>query len=252
MKGPKTTELWTDCELSSAVDAYAFLLRAQQAGIRQRGEIGTYALLDGALRSRSEASIRYRMRNISAVARELGAPVLTTYSPAEQVGSNVRPRIRDLLLAHPDFVALTRGSDAYSLYGDRTANDRDYALARLAELREALDKIEHQMAGVGHNNPPEPIDAWTDLPDFRQARDDADALIMEMREARPNIGSAEKRMNALLAFGVKVGAWVGERATKFVDASLAVLAPALALQVMGLTPVLIEALSAVARAIVSH
>jgi len=237
--------------LRSAVDAYVFLLRAQQAGIRQRGEIGTYALLESALRSRNEASIRYRMRNISAVVRELGAPVLATYSPAEQVGANVRPRIRDLLLAHPDFMALTSG-DAYALYGDGIATSREHALAKLAELREALDKIEHQVARVGHNNPPEAIDAMTDLPDFGQARNDLDALIAEMRASRPNVTSTEKRLSGLLAFGVKAGAWAGERATNFVDVSLAILAPALVLQVTGLMPVLLDALSAVARAIVPH
>jgi hypothetical protein len=251
MKRPSANRLWTDGELRSAVDAYVFLLRAQQAGIRQRGEIGTYALLESALGSRNEASIRYRMRNISAVVRELGGPVLATYSPAEQVGANVRPRIRDLPLAHPDFTALVRG-DAYALYGSQIGTDREYALAKLAELREALDKIEQQVARAGHNNPPEPIDTVTGLPDFGPARLDVDALVAELRQARPNIASTEKRLSGLLAFGVKLGAWVGERATNFVDASLAVLGPALVLQVTGLMPLLLDTISAVARAIVPH
>jgi hypothetical protein len=43
--------------------------------------------------------------------------------------------------------------------------------------------------------------------------------------------------------------WAGQRTTKFVDAALTALAPAIVLKVTGLLPVLLEAIEAVARAV---
>jgi hypothetical protein len=62
--------LWTDAELESAVDAYVFMLQAQRAGLPNPKDVSTQLLLSGPLSIRNDASLRYRMRNISAVVSE--------------------------------------------------------------------------------------------------------------------------------------------------------------------------------------
>jgi hypothetical protein len=91
--------LWTDNELVSAVEFYLFMLQAQRAGLAYPKDTGTKLLLSGPLNTRNDASLRYRMRNISAVISEMGGPVLAEYSPAQQVGVNVRMRLRASLLS---------------------------------------------------------------------------------------------------------------------------------------------------------
>ncbi len=95
--------LWTDDELASSVEAYIFMLRLERAGLLFRKDAATELLVTGPLSIRNEASIRYRMRNISAVVVELGGPVLSAYTPAERVGRNVRRRLRTMLSEHPGF-----------------------------------------------------------------------------------------------------------------------------------------------------
>lgn len=112
-----SNSLWTDEELVEAIDAYVFLLRAERLGIRQRGEIATGVLLKGALRGRNDASVRYRMRNISSVVSEFGIPVLSTYSPAERVGARVAARIKSILADHEDFNTLLKPAGSFSLAG---------------------------------------------------------------------------------------------------------------------------------------
>ena len=89
--------LWTDAELVSAVDAYVFMLQAQRAGLPNPKDVSTQLLLSGPLSIRNDASLRYRMRNISAVVSEMGVPFLAVYSPAEQVGTNKVFSTRTLL-----------------------------------------------------------------------------------------------------------------------------------------------------------
>lgn len=108
--------LWTDAELVSAVDAYVFMLQAERVGVSYPKDIDTKLLLSGPLNIRNDASLRYRMRNISAVVDEMGGPILAAYSPAEQVGTNVRTRLRAILANHSHFRAIlqeTRDKVAY-------------------------------------------------------------------------------------------------------------------------------------------
>jgi hypothetical protein len=68
--------LWTDDELRSSVDIYVLLLRLQMQGSDDKSEPVAQSLLSGPLALRNSAAIRYRMRNISAVVRGLGVPIL--------------------------------------------------------------------------------------------------------------------------------------------------------------------------------
>ncbi|HEX6860983.1 MAG TPA: hypothetical protein VF138_12395 [Caulobacteraceae bacterium] len=240
---------WTDAELGDSVDAYVFMLRAQAAGLIFRGEAVAAGMLEEGLADRNEASLRYRLRNISAVVQEMGGPVLEGYSPAEQVGSGVRQRIRALLLAHPYFnrVADTRLAAGVRI-SEGASDPRTVALDALAELRRQIDDIERDLFGIGHNKPPEPI---SPVPlrraAFDEAREDITALELEMGKPQVNPQVVAARSEKLLQFGVKILMWVGQRTTKFVDAALIALAPAVVVKVTGLLPLLIEALSAVER-----
>lgn len=251
MKAPRSSNIpWTDAELADAVDAYVFLLRVQAVGLRFPAEAGANALLEEALPGRNDASLRYRFRNISAVVQEMGGPLLNGYSPAEQVGAGVRPRIRTLLLANPEFRKLIGKTRATSSPGAAPAASREAALEALAKVRRSLDEIEREVLGIGHNNPPEPIHADGERREvFDEARKDIAALESEMKKPAPDQAVVAAHSVGLAKVGVKLSAWVGQRTTKFADVALAALAPALVLKVTGLLPALVDAIGAVARAV---
>lgn len=248
-KGSSSNILWTDNELTSAVDAYVFMLRAQRAGLSYPVDMGAGVLLSGSLVTRNDASLRYRMRNISAVVREMGGPLLAEYSPAEQVGTNVRQRLRAILADHEPFRTIVEETDALPSKPAST-NARTEALDRLAKLRLQISELERELIGIGHNRPPEPLSSdGPNRADFEQARENVQALEDEVRKAEPDPEVARARASLLLKFGLKVAIWVGERATKFTDVTLKFLAPVVVAKATGLAPVLIDALRAVSRAI---
>ncbi|MCC0808662.1 GIY-YIG nuclease family protein [Methylobacterium sp. W2] len=80
------TESWSDEEFAAAVAAYSEMLKAQDTGQSVERAAIRRRLLEGALFRRTEASIEYRMRNISAVLELQGKPYLSGYSPARHVG----------------------------------------------------------------------------------------------------------------------------------------------------------------------
>jgi hypothetical protein len=214
----------------SSVDAYVFLLQTQRAGLTYPRDIGAKLLLSGALSIRNDGSLRYRMRNISAVVSEMGGPILAEYSPAEQVGTNVRMRLRAILAVHSHFSKILQETTPRAITSSSVrADHQEEALDRLAQLREQISELERQLIGIGHNRPPEPlsIDTLHHL-DFEQAREDIRALENEVKTATPNPEVAQEHSSRLLAFGLKVALWVGKRATKFTSAKgLAARAPSI-------------------------
>jgi hypothetical protein len=239
--------LWTDAELASAVDAYLFMLQAQRAGLGYPKDVGSKLLLSGPLSIRNDVSLRYRMRNISAVISEMGGPVLAEYSPAEQVGTNVRKRLRALLAAHAHFRIIVEGEGVPS---SESIDPRTEALDRLARLRVEISELERDLIGIGHNRPPEPLAAEElNHGDFEQALQDVQVLEDEVKRNTPDPDVTIEHASRLFEFGLKVTLWVGERATKFVDVTLAFLAPVLVAKATGLAPILIDTLRAVTRAI---
>jgi hypothetical protein len=227
------------------------MLQAQRAGVTYPNDIGTKLLLSGALSVRNDASLRYRMRNISAVVSEMGGPILAAYSPAEQVGSNVRMRLRAILAEHSHFGAILQETKASAFTPTFVSADhKKEALDRLARLRQQISELERELIGMGHNNPPEPL--LTDVlerADLEQARRDILALEDEVKKPAPNPEVTQQHAGRLLEFGLKVALWVGERATKFTDVALTVLAPVVVAKATGLVPLIIDALRAVTHAI---
>lgn len=242
---------WADNELSNAVDAYVFLLRAERLGLFHLKDADVRRILSGYLSIRNEGSIRYRMRNISAVVSEMGAPIVSIYSPAERVGKNVRIRIQAILANNAGFQEILHQSrSAASSKAAGSSHLRDEALNQLSLLRERISELERELVGVGHNRPPEPLNVDApDRADFENARRDISALEEEVKRIVPDQDVAKQHVSSLLAFGLKVGLWLGERATKFADASLKLLAPVLVAKATGLAPVLLDALQTVVRAI---
>lgn len=77
---------WTEHELRATVRAYLRMLAAECTGASYSKASVRRELRRGALKARSEASIEYRMRNISSVLADHGRPVIKGYLPAANVG----------------------------------------------------------------------------------------------------------------------------------------------------------------------
>jgi hypothetical protein len=190
------------------------------------------------------------MRNISAVVGELGAPILSAYSPAQQVGTNVRIRLRKLLSDHAGFNQILGEIGAKTVSSPPTVSSKDRALDHLEALRLQIDRLERKIVGIGHNQPPEPLsDDGPQRSDFEAARAHIEALKIELKNQSSEGSVARNHASGLIDFGLKVVAWIGARATKFTDISLAVLAPVAVAEATGLTHELIEALKAVMAAV---
>jgi predicted lactoylglutathione lyase len=213
-------------------------------GMDERSEPIAQALLRGPLALRNSAAIRYRMRNISAVVRELGVQTLHDFSPAESIGSGVRPRIRAMLLENRDFERLR------TAIRSTTQQRRQEAIIALGALRERIAEIEHDLALLGHNNPPDVIGAeGLDREQFRQALDDVDALEREVTAQSPNLALVRRSKSRLIRFAVSLAKWLGVRGTKFVDAALLTAAPIVTAKVLGVLPSIVTALEAATKSV---
>lgn len=234
---------WTDEELRRSVEVYVLLLRFQEKGSKERFEPLAQALLAGVLEERNDAAIRYRLRNISAVAQELGGPILRTFSPAESVGRLVRPRIREMLIADPAFARIN-APVAKADPGDRAA-----AMDALRVLREQIDSLEREISWRNHNGPPDRSETDEGRADLRRALTDIDAIEAELQKPNPNPGVVQERSGRLLGLLSTFGKWIGARTTKFADATLLATAPLVAAKVTGVLPALINAVEAAAKAV---
>lgn len=162
------------------------------------------------------------------------------YSPAKQVGSGVRSRITALLEQHPVFVDIH--SKASSIL--EPPLDKSAMLAKLAHLREQLEKFEKEIAGIGHNQPPEPIDMGRPRrEDVQQARANVDALTAAVEGQASNSAIIEEHAKGLANFGLKLTVWLGRRATKFIDAALVTAAPIAVATATNLLPALLDVVS---------
>jgi len=86
-------QAWSDTELSSSVQAYLLMLRLELAGERYSKADVNRQLRKGSLITRSQASVEFRMQNISAALYELKMPWITGYPPARNIGSAVKEKI---------------------------------------------------------------------------------------------------------------------------------------------------------------
>jgi hypothetical protein len=234
---------WTDKELRQSVEVYVLLLRLQLNGADDRSEPLAQTLLSGALAQRNDAAIRYRMRNISAVVQELGAPILNAFSPAESVGRLVRPKIKAMLLEDIDFARIL--NPAAAIQTDKTSN----ALSALRVLRHHIEDLQRELAWRGHNGPPGHEERSAARDQLRSALDDIVVIERELERTYPDKELVRSRTAGLFRLVAILGRWLGERTTKFVDAALVATAPVVVAKITGLLPALVNAIEAVSKAI---
>ncbi len=229
--------LWTDEELAASVEVYVYMLRLERAGIAYSRAAISATLRAGPLPRRNDASVRYRLRNISDVLQEMGGATLTAFPPAAKTGRLVRERLRRLLSGHTGLQDLqTLDPTPAGHEGGDAAGD---AIRALADLELHIEELSHQASGMGHNNPPEPVlDTGIDPAAFAQALEDIRALKAQMA-VKPDAAVATPRLNRLTMLGVKIAGWWGQRGTKLADEALKLL----------VLPMIVAAVAAVARAI---
>lgn len=99
---------WSDDELAAAVVAYLTMLRGELEGQLYIKSAFNRVLREGVLSNRTEASIEFRMQNISATLYDLRVPHIVGYLPAKNVGNAVKERIKSVLK--------TNGVDSFAAY----------------------------------------------------------------------------------------------------------------------------------------
>ena len=235
------TAPWSDEELRHSIEIYLLLLRMQILGSDARAEPSAQLLVGSLLPKRNEAAIRYRMRNISFVLAGMERPTLREFSPADGVGSNVGSRIERLLRQHPYFTAISADGQRK---GESARSDARHALGR---LRGMIEDMVVELQRRGHNGPPELVDEGFDRDQLQLALGDIDAISHELEQPHPDLGQVASSTDSLRLLAARLVKWLGDRATKFVDAALVAAGPIVVAKAAGLLPVLIDAVEATSR-----
>lgn len=233
---------WSDDELRASVDAYLYMLRLEISSIPYSSAEYSKFLRTGPLRYRNEASIRYRMRNISQVMEERGAPILRSFSPAPQVGRNIKKKINELL----DERQISRPVEDKLTVRSENRTELSDILASLDELKSMLGDLEPpHTAGFGHNNPP---GAFAITPeDIQDAREAITVLKRELPKAPGDRQSISEWTDRLGRFGLKLAIWTGQRITDFAKAGAVAAGTGFGVWLTGLGDHIIEVLRLIAE-----
>jgi Domain of unknown function (DUF3883) len=116
---------WTDAE-NDLIVAYYFLLLGEELLGRNPNKSHHRRTLLPLLNSRSEQSIEFKHRNISAVMRGVGQPIIEGYKPAKNFQSSLLDAVLKWLADHPDWLdprTLNTGWKAPVLGGFSDGND---------------------------------------------------------------------------------------------------------------------------------
>lgn len=196
---PFGSKPWSDDELRIAVDGYLYMLRLELSGVLFSAEEMARFLTEGPLPKRNAASIRYRMRNISYVFSRRKLPTLKAYSLAPRVGSGVRQRIEKILDERSEnlsqLIAKSRKKE------DDDTEKLNEVLVRLDRLEKYILEIEgNTLPGIGHNNPPEPIEKLS--PKVKDAKESVQNLKKELNSPLPDKEKIKKEQNILIKIGL--------------------------------------------------
>ncbi len=195
LQTPSSNEPWSDYELRIAVDGYLYMLSLELSGIAFSAEDMAKFLKEGSLPKRNDASIRYRMRNISYVFSKRHLPTLKAYSPASGVGSGVRLRIEELLYERSD--SLSQLAEKNRKKDKVVSEELNEVLSRLDQLEKGLSEIEAtSRVGIGHNNPPEPIEQLSI--NFNDFRETLQSIKKELTSTSPRKDQIEKEQSILI------------------------------------------------------
>lgn len=246
---PSAQVRWTDQELSAAVSAYLFLLLLQQKGTTEDVlRAGLKFAASELFAKRTADSVKYRMRNISAVFEENGWASITIFPSADRVGSKVNARIREIAKKHP-LHDLAKKPQKSSIRPVRHGQPGKQASVYVSALVDALRDREQQ-PGIGHNSPPEPIsnDDFAGLAELKRTAEQLLATLQKLDLSKNTVAqtaaaSVKAQRGILVRVGIKLAVWLGRRATKVVDAAIALYLANAA----GLMPYLTNAIAAVGR-----
>ncbi len=208
---------WSDAELQVSVDAYLYLLKLEASGIPFSRVEQERLLSAGPLSGRNVASVGYRFRNISFVLVERRQISLEVYSPASNVGRNIKARINRLLDDREQVIQevsmLTNSNTAIAPGLSETQDG-------LRQLRRQIsDQVssKNQPVGIGHNKPPEVIEDSHHV--FEKALAAVSEIEEEVSSKLPNGKKIENLSNAVIALGVNFSVWAGQRLTDFSKAT---------------------------------
>lgn len=240
-------ELWTDAELRVSVETYLFLLRIEHAGYQLSENELAGLLAGGPLGRRRQSSIRYRMRNISAILADRGLPILKAYSPAPRAGAVVRARLEAMLFsAHDadpalDRLALSQGSTAPS-----PADALAQAESALRRALSALEQANLASPRIGHNKPPEAISDLT-YEELREAIALVAACRSDLASKQHRPGALTRAAHYLVRFGVRAAAWAGEQLSEATKAGLETAARVAAIAMLASLPPVARAVEALLK-----
>lgn len=240
-KSTKAGRVWTDSELAIVIDAYLYLLQLELSGVSWSQKDLADFLQEGALLQRNEASIRYRMRNISHVLATKNLPRLKPYSGASQVGSGVEVRISSLLDERSDVLVLIQ---KISETKASQTDDRIQTIEKLDQLYEKLSEYDNDcLVGIGHNNPPSSLEL--EESDIASAKRQIIEIKDQIQSAKPDHFQIEKSKSFLIKFGLKLAIWIGQRVTDFSKAAAIAAGTGFGVWSVGLTPKVVEVLQSV-------
>lgn len=231
---------WSESELQISIDAYLYMLQLEASGVPFSAAEQEKLLASGPLSNRNEASVRYRLRNISQVMQERGEATLKAYSAAPQVGKNVKARIHGLLDERQDTLRAirqmgsNRGAEVVGL---------DDVLTGLSQLKEMISSLAPELrplAGIGHNNPPEHIVVGAD--EFSEAVRAISRIESAVSGDAAEVGMVEHNANILIRIGMKSALWVGQRLTDFAKAGAIAAGTSMGLTLSGLGAKVVETL----------
>lgn len=241
-KGSKTSA-WSRTELEVSVDAYLYLLRLEAAKVPFSASSQEKLLAAGVLSSRNDASIRYRLRNISYVMQERGEKIVKAYSPAPQVGKNVQKVLNDLLDERVSTLDSIRQTDYFAQVSQPNIEKVLSALGDLKELISSQSRMLGQVGGIGHNSPPEAI--TVEEREFDEAVVVISRIEQELSSGQPNRRTIGERSQVLINFGMNCAVWVGQRFTDFAKAGAVAAGTAAGLSLSGLGTQIVDVLKQV-------
>lgn len=232
---------WSDEESAVAIDSYLYLLRLELSGVPFSIEDIAKFLAEKKLTERNNASIRYRMRNISHVLDTRELPILKAYSPAPNIGSGVKKRIEKLLDERSDNLLqiLERSKKA----GENKTETLNTILTKLNKLEDILLGMEDKsMAGMGHNNPPEPIEDF--FFDVTIARESVQNIKEELNSVSPNKEKIEKEQSLLIKFGLDLASSAKMHLSLFTKSAAMAAGAGIGAKALELAPHIADALEA--------
>lgn len=239
MSEGKANKQWNDEELRAALDAYLYMLQLELSSVPFSAEKYSQLLRSGPLEERSPASVRYRMRNISAVVAGQNLPVIVAFSPAEQVGRNVRAKIEQMLDDRKETLESIKRLNSFS---PSPASVED-VLRNLDDLKTRLSKMEEEKpVGIGHNNPPG--DFEYPFEEIRSANDAVDAIKVEIISGKPDLNRVSTLSQILSSLALKALTWTGQRITDFSKAAAVTAGSGFGVYASGLSEHVLAALRA--------